>query len=179
MLDYGNTVNGFYLEWEAASEHLESHPECGGRIELRPLEYIYSEVTGLLQYEDCESAGRERLAAFRIVDKNADEAAVGIYHEQQPDPELYYLFFGDGDLPAPLGVSLAGYVQLLTLSLGYTYWPLLLVELNEHFDQHPDQLFPGPQGANAQEFVADMTALYPAFSLAAFVQLYQQVRLPR
>ena len=169
--------NGTLLPWRAPAEQLEAHPECTGRIALERLQDIYGSWEGVGYFEKTLRPGQQRLRSFKVVDLNAEEAAVGLYHDAAQERELYYHAFGEGTLPQPLGVDFDGYVQLLTLSLGYTYWPTLLVELNQHFAQQPAQPFAGPQDPNAQDFVRDMTALFPPFSLDAFVALYDQVRL--
>jgi|GEM_PF-6647790 len=178
MWAYCETANGFDLNWTVREELEEQYPECSGRLALRRMQEIYGSWEGIVYFEKLMRPDRERLRHFKIVDMNTDEAGVGFYHDEQQAPALYYLSFGDR-MPEPLGVDFEGYVKLLTLSLGYAHWPLLLTELYRHFAAQPDQPFPGPQQANAQEFVHDMTALYPAFSLDAFVQLYDQVRLRR
>lgn len=176
MWAYCEFGNGVDLSWTVPEELEEQYPECSGRLALRRMQEIYGSWEGIVYFEEFMSPDQERLRHFKIVDMNTEEAGVGFYHDAQQDPVLYYLSFGDGP-PLPLGVDFVGYVKLLTLSLGYGYWPLLLVELYRHFTQHPDQPFPGPQHLTARQFVHDMTALYPAFSLEAFVQLYDQVRL--
>jgi hypothetical protein len=178
MYDYCKAYNGLLSPWSASAEQLKDHPECGGRIALERLQDIYGSWEKVVYFEDMLRPGQERLRCFKVVDMNADEAAVGLYHDQAQERELHYFRFCDG-MPEPLGVDFDGYVQLLTLSLGYTYWPTLLVELNEHFTQHPAQTFAGPRNLNAKDFVADMTALFPPFRLEAFVALYDQVRLRR
>ncbi len=178
IIECCKTYNGLLSNWRASPEQLEAHPECVGRIALERLQDIYGSWEKVVYFEDTLRPGQERLRCFKIVDMNADEAAVGLYHDQAQERELYYLSFGDG-MPEPLGIDFDGYLQLLTLSLGYTYWPTLLVELNEHFTQQPTESFSGPRDPNAQDFVTDMTALFPPFSLEAFVALYDQVRLRR
>jgi hypothetical protein len=177
MWAYCEVGNGIDLAWTATEEQLEEHPECVGRLALRRMQDIYGSWEGIVYFEHLLRPGFERLRHFKVVDLNTEEAGVGFYHDEHQDPALYYLALGEGRLPEPLGVDFTGYLKLLTLSLGYAHWPLLLVELCQHVAEHPGQPFAGPQHPNAQDFVADMTALYPAFTLDAFVALYDQVRL--
>jgi hypothetical protein len=177
MWAYCEVANGLDMNWRVPEELEEQYPECSGRLALRRMQDIYGSWEGIVYFEHLLRPGFERLRRFKVVDLNTEEAGVGFYHDEHRDPALYYLPFGEGLLPEPLGVDFPGYLKLLTLSLGYAHWPLLLVELCQHFAQHPDEPFAGPQHPNAQQFVHDMSALYPAFSLPALVRLYDQVRL--
>ena len=176
MQEYGGDLNGRLLRWETRPGQV---PAVSGQINLLPLPEIYRDWEGMLYFDFDSPERRARFQTFKIVDFFANEACVGLYHDERADPALYLYTFEDE--PEPLGVDIRGYLHLLTQSLGFPYWQYLLVELFQHRGQA--QSF-APQrgtvsGNMATEFVEGMSALLPTFNLAAFTALYEQVRLPQ
>jgi hypothetical protein len=177
--------NGYRFAWTTTPAQQEQYKDrehrrlrnATGRIDLQRLQDIYSSWEGVVYFKD-QPLENERLRDFKVIDMFADEAGVGIYHDERRDPELYLCGFSEYD-PEPLGVDFEGYLQLLTLSLGNQNAPYMLRELNEYFTRQPALAFITPQNPSAQYFVYEMTALVPDFSQEAFVALYDQVRLRR
>jgi hypothetical protein len=171
MVACSRDSNGSKIAWETRSDQA---PYASGGIHLLPIDQIYQDWKGIVYFDYPESdPAQQRLETFKIVDFFVSEACVGLYHDAQQDPELFlYSFEG---LPQPLGVDVKGYMQLLTLSLGYYYWQQLLVELTVA----PTTTSFSPKGTTAQRFVQEMSLLSPDFTLEAFIQLYEKVRLRR
>jgi hypothetical protein len=174
MQQFAGDVNGYTLLWR-----LEGQPQAVGSFDLYDLESTYnSSGRGVFYFEEWEDAQVARMKPFKAVDFFTSEACVGLYYDERADPELYFYDF-EGE-PAPLGIDIAGYLQLLTLSLGFYYWQLLVVELAR--PDSPRPYVPARdvhRNPDVLKFVDTMPQLYPAFSLEAFVALYDQVRLRR
>ena len=167
---YGKECGGATNYWETKPGQ---EPYATGSFRLLPIDQIYGDWQGVVYFPDLmPEAQVQQLRAFKIVDFFADEACVGLYHTEAKDPQLYYYSFED--MPEPLGLDLLGYIQLLPLTLGLRYWQVLLAELARD-PARPYQ----PQTVNSQEIAAQLEAVVPGFSLPAFVQRYDELRLPR
>lgn len=176
MQEYGGDLNGWILRWQTREGQA---PAASGQIKLLSLPEIYRDWEGMLYFDFDSAERRAKFGTFKIVDFFADEACVGLYHDERADPALYLYTFEDE--PEPLGVDIRGYLHLLTQSLGFSYWQYLLVELarpTAGARQRPFIPQRGTVSGNmAVEFVTAMSALLPDFNLEAFLQLYDQVRL--
>jgi hypothetical protein len=186
LLEYTHSANGFDLEWRhtAAQAKLKLPGGYWGYIHLVSLSDLcrdwYDEFGGEVVEEHNPDLA-QHLRELRMLDHFDQTGCVGVYCNEKRDPELYFYDSGEGEFPAPLGVDLVGYIELLKLSLGYQHWQLLLIELNEYFNAPAPRMPFQYQSSlsNPQDFVDDMTALDPTFSLEAFMARYEQVRLCR
>jgi hypothetical protein len=169
---YAGDVNGLLWRWHSH----DGQPEAQGGFELLTLQEIYLSNWKGVVYFDSDTPNKVRMQTFKPVDFFIDEACVGLFHDERADPELYLYTFEDK--PEPLGVDIGGYLQLLTLSLGFYYWQLLVIELAR--PNSPRPYVPARDAHRNQDlldFVDTMSQLYPPFNLEAFVALYDQVRL--
>ena len=173
LRQYGEEVNGHLLEWQSRRDGSE-RPVCRGRVELLALEHIYGDWVEHVYLEASEPAD-SRLRAFKIVDYFLPEACVGLYHDAQQDPGLYFYSLGEGEAPYPLHLDLRGYLRLLAVSLGYEYWQLALLRLLPDDGRNPAYR---QAGNILEDFRRDMAAWDPEFDYAAFVALYHAVKLP-
>jgi len=174
LLAFCNLFNGALYAWQSKPE--SAGRPCRGKLHLQRLQDVYADWEGTVYFANRLEADGHRLRDFKVLDFFADEAGVGFYHDAAQDRELYLYVFQEYG-PLPLGVDFDGYLQLLSHSLAHSHWPYLLAELAEHFATRPAQPFPGPHTPNARIFVDDMSS-QTDFSLAEFVALYEQVRLP-
>ncbi len=174
ILTFSKTFNGVLFTWKSRPESV-GRP-CQGKLHLQPLQDIYGDWQGIVYFDGHLAPAEPRLRHFKVLDFFADEAGVGFYHDEAQDRALHLYVFQEYG-PLPLGVDFDGYLRLLSQSLAHSHWPYLLAELAAHVATEPDQPFAGPHTPNARIFVEDMTS-QTDFSLAEFVALYHQVRLP-
>lgn len=171
MREFYAESNGQSFEWRTPSGD-SSRPACQGKLNLLPLETAYRDWKGIVYFDFTEN---KRLQHFKIIDYFADEACVGIFHDEQQDQGLYYYYLGENDGPYPLYLDLDGYLTMLTQSLGYCYWPLAVLALIPEKDperpRHIDYNF-------SNRFRQDMSVWVPSFDYDAFITLYQQIKLP-
>ncbi len=165
MLDYGQRHNGFGVTWRTVGQ-----PSYYGSIHLLPLHVLYGGDWEGTVYHGTPDED-PRLRTFKPVDLFAPDTCVGLYHDERADPELYYYEFGEE--PEPLGLTIAGYYQLLAMSLGFFHWQRALLELATLAPAAPYV----PYAHSARRFAEAMPALNPAFDLQAFAAAYQRLRL--
>ena len=171
VLQYGEELNGILFSWRSRADG-SGRPECFGRVELLPLEEIYSDWSDELGLEALPAD--DRLHHFKPVDLTNQMVYVGLYHDDARDPGLYLYQPGEGEAPYPLHVDLRGYVRLLAHSMGYAYWPFVLLELLPNDGRNPAyQLEPF-----TPDFRRDLEAWVPEFDYESFVALYHEVKLP-
>lgn len=168
---YATETNGYMTEWQSRPDG-SGRLMCRGRYELLPLEDIYGDWKDHVYFGFPEES--PRLANFKVIDLFTAEACVGLYHDAQQDPGLYYHAVGEGTDPYPLHLDLLGYLKLLRLSLGYRYWQLALLETLPNDGRNPAYQLE----AITPTFRRDMEAWVPEFDYAAFVALYHEVKLP-
>jgi hypothetical protein len=154
-------IDGASMRWQSR-EDAASRLACMGSIKLLPIEHIYGDWQGIVYFDFTENP---RLRDFKIVDFFADEACVGLYHDAEQDPGLYLYDFERG--PYALHLDLNGYFQLLELTLGYSYWQRVVLDL-----------LAGEESPKTRQFRQDMSDWVPGFDYAAFVALYHEVKLP-
>ena len=154
-------IDGSTIRWHSPEDE-SNRSSCTGSINLLPIHKIYGDWKGIVYFEFTEN---QRLQDFKIVDFFAEEACVGLYHDAEQDSGLYFYDFERG--PYPLHIDLKGYVQLLEMTLGYSYWQKVILDLVS-----------GEESATTRQFRQDMTAWVPKFSFQSFTALYEQVRLP-
>ncbi len=114
MREFYAESNGQSFEWKTPAGD-SSRRACQGRLNLLPLEKAYRDWKGIVYFDFTENT---RLQHFKIIDYFADEACVGIFHDEQQAPGLYYYYLGENDGLYPLYLNLDGYLTLLTKSLG-------------------------------------------------------------
>lgn len=171
IINYGIRLNGICFRWSALGGSV------AGQVNLLPVPAIYGpSYEGTLYFGDEDED--PRLRTYRPVDNIKAEATVGLLHDEYRSNELFYYNVDDELLPT--GVDLEGYVTLLQFSLGVNFWQHLLVVLATP-DGHvrPFQIPSGLNGNMAQKAVSALEALLPQFSLASFVDQYDEVKLPK
>jgi hypothetical protein len=173
--------NGYTKTWQTEVKIGTKTVLVGGRIDIQRLQDICASWEGSVYFEEYlqapEATPEEKaLRDFKVVDMYTDEAGVGLYLTDRRNPQLYRCTLSE-EIPQPLGVDFDGYLQLLTLSLGHSYGPQMMQELNAHYARQPHQAIGEPGNEMTRQFVAQMTAVLPEFSLEAFGELYNQVRL--
>ena len=161
LKNFSLDVNGSLMRWQSPSDGT-GRTACMGSIKLLPVEQIYSDWQGIVYFDFTENP---RLRAFKIVDFFADEACVGLYHDAEQDPGLYFYDFERG--PYPLHLDVKGYLRLLEVTLGYSYWQRVVLDL-----------LAGEDSPKIRQFRQDMEAWVPEFDYNAFAALYHEVKLP-
>ncbi|MDO7873783.1 hypothetical protein Q5H93_03495 [Hymenobacter sp. ASUV-10] len=177
LRQYDKEVGVRRLGWKTPDDG-SGRPACRGRYDFPPLEDIYGDWEGAAYFDMPDEPGLEpenpRLRDFKIVDIFVGEAGVGLYHDAAQDPGLYYLEFGNGDEPYPLHVDFAGYLQLLRHTMGYLYWPKVVLSLLPNDGRNPAYR---TSVDRPEKFRRDMTAWVPEFDYDAFVACYHAVKL--
>jgi hypothetical protein len=172
MLAYGRQRNGDLLEWQA-------HSGLGltGCINLLPLQQIYRSPAPDELYIAADD--EPELHQFRPVDIFKADACIGLLHNDQRSPRLVYFDENDRRVVS-LEVDIQGYMSLLMLSLGFLNWQSLLVELASPRGQiRPFTLEADTVHCNILRRILPVFAqVFPAFDLNAFVDCYDQVKLP-
>lgn len=169
-LAYGQAVGGYTRIWQAHHD-----PEVSGCIGLQSALDMFSGAwEGVIYFDDTDSDD-PRLPDFCPLDNFSDAAFVGLFHDAYRSPELF-CYHLDDSAPAPTGVDLLGYLELLRLTLGLSNWPWLLVELAAPEGQaRPFR----PRSNSSAEYLAEQLAhLVPGFTLEQFVARYDAVKLP-
>lgn len=168
LMQYGLEINGCMTEWRSKNDG-SGRPACTGRFDFQPLEDIYGDWQRELGLVD--EPATSRLHHFKVVDLATSYLVVGLYHDQAQDAGLYLYEPGSGAAPYPLHLDLSGYVQLLSHSLGYSYWQLALLPddgKNPAYRTYPEL---------TSEFRQAMSAWNPEFEYDTFAALYQQRQL--
>lgn len=170
LVTYAETVGGQRRVWRTPSDE-SGRPACVGGFNFLPVEEIYADWADSVYFGFPEE--NPRLSQFKPVDYCQPEAFVGLYHDEEKSPALYYYAPGEGQEPYPLQLDLEGYVQLLPYTLGYAHWQLALLELLPDDGRNPAHRLAPVTPALRR----DLSAWYPDFDYDAFVARYHELRL--
>lgn len=149
------TANGSLdVSWQAAGAETPI-----GQIRIQPLHRFMQDWEGVVYFD--KDSDRQ---AFKIFDFHTDELCVGLFLAAENDQRVFVYDFSEE--PVSLQIDLAGYVDLLLLSRGFQFWPIVLRNLLQERTS-PEQ----------EQFIEWMPRLFPDFSMAAFEQTFAERRL--
>lgn len=154
-------VGAVRLEWQS---RVHEDPDVAGRVNILPLDRVLQDWKGDIYFEEDATAGSRRF--FRPFDFFVPEAAAGILIRGEPDEQVYLYTYDDE--PFPLGVDLAGYIELLLRARGFLYWQMI-----------PVALALGRPSAEALRFRSAMPQLFPGFDPGEFERLYRRLRFTK
>lgn len=168
ILEFCHQQNGFTISWDA---DIHSDLARRGEIRIMPLEIMFHDWEGEIYWRQHLTPRDAHMEHFKVVDNYTGDAVVGLFHTPARDPELYYF---DREDTFALGVDFAGYLALLTYTLGCVGWLTLLRALGPAtVDPRPFR----PTHPAVQQALDTLQAAVSGFDLDAFVACYDQVRL--
>jgi len=135
-----------------------------GFINILPIEVATGSWEGSLYFKGKSPEGMKNFKAF---DFFLPECCVGFYladENENPNEELYA--YDLEDEPEPLNVNMEGYIQLLYMARGFSYWPYVLRGLEG-----------GRDYGVTEKFKNGMPQVFPDFKWEDFVALYEKVKL--
>ena len=152
-------VNGFEMVW-----HAQEDPSLNGVVKFLTVDQVLSSWEEIFYFKAIHGEDHE-MRKYRPLDMPTGELSVGIFSDAGKASSLYLLKRGND--PINLDLDILGYVQLLFQSRGFIYWQRVLASHKQGIANEP--------AAAAME--AGMTKLFPEFSMEAFLELYDSLRL--
>jgi hypothetical protein len=179
MLQCAAVSNGWVLAWESVAQHKpvvfgkragapRDYPVLDGRIEILPLQEIYGDWTGIIDFDFMDEPSHEWRKTFKVVDWiYGAEECVGIFHDNRRDSQLYYCNLEDE--PEPLDIDLPGYLTLAQHTLAGRGWQDVVRALSGAFEAEEA----------IQEYSAKMWNVFGDFDIRKTTELYSELRLNR
>jgi len=113
--------------------------------------------------EDLDFYNKKQLSGiFHKIDLFVPEASVGFFSDAQMGRKLYYC---NRHYFYLLNLNFEQYFKLLCEAKGFTYWQLVIVNLEYGYGK-----------VESDWFQAQMPKLFPSFSFEAFIALYQKFK---
>ena len=107
-------ANGLTLHW-----HLKDNEETCGRIDLKPLDQVFSDWRDCIYFDDDDD-----FKPLHPVDFFVDEACAALYVDGSANPTVYYHYCGEE--MDTLAVDFGQYLELLLKTRGFWYWQTAL-----------------------------------------------------
>ena len=116
IVDFYSQANGIQIEWERKEQkEIADGGLAAGYINLLPVEEVFQDWEDTIYFDDDDS-----FKPLHPLDFFVDEACAALYLDESDNPQVYYHYLGEE--MSPLGVDIAGYLQLLLKSRGFWYW---------------------------------------------------------
>ena len=158
ILYFYSEISLHKLEWTNGANN-----SIRGFINILPIEQAVGSWDGIIYFK----GSNEGLKNFKPFDFFLPECCVGFYladENENPNEEL--CAYDLEDEPEPLNVNMEGYIQLLYMARGFSYWSYVLRGLEG-----------GRDYGVTEKFKKAMPEVFPDFKWEDFVALYDKVKL--